>query len=85
MLKLAMEWLKYAKTAEAQEAAKTTVFNAEPAFMLLRMLLKDRRSAIPVLTEEDYKHGDWASLQAHRNGRIQEIDHLLQLITFKDR
>lgn len=85
MFKIAMEWLKHAKTQEEKESARTTVLNAEPAFKLLRKLLEDRKASVPLIRDEDYQRGDWAALQAHRNGRIQEIDHLLQLLTFKER
>lgn len=85
MYKIQSEWLKYAKGEEEKEGTKQTVLNADPAFAILRKLLEDRRRAVPSITEKEYERADWAALQAHRNGRMQEIDHLLKLLTFKER
>jgi hypothetical protein len=85
MFSLAAEWLKSAKTPEEKETTKNIVLNAAPAFNLMRKLLQDRKLAISPIREEDYEKGDWAAKQAHKNGRVNEIDHLLQMITFKER
>lgn len=85
MLKLGMDWFKNARTPEEKEKVQALVLNSEPLLDLLRQILEMRKMGMTAFTEKNYENPSWAHLQAHRNGRIEEIDYLLKLLTPKER
>jgi len=84
-MKPATDWLRQAKNKADKEAVIAQLEAARPAFKLLESILLARKAGMGLFKEEDYNSPSWANLQAHRNGRTQECEWLLKLITLNDR
>ena len=67
-----------------EETLKSNIDN--PVILTLIKHLKDRKESLEAQdrTETVYDNANWANLQAHRNGRAQEIYHILQLLSFAE-
>jgi hypothetical protein len=56
----------------------------DPVLLRLIQLTKQRIEDIKASErrEQSYENASWAYLQSHRNGRAQELDYLLNLLSF---
>lgn len=86
MIRLGMDWYQNAKSPEEKEKVKTLILNSEPLLELLRGILENRKiGGMAAFTEKNYENSNWAHLQAHRNGRLEEIEYMIKMLTLKDR
>lgn len=86
MVKIGIDWLRYAKGEEEKQKIRDLVVNSEPILKLIKDILEERRTAnMQEFTEKNYENASWAHLQAHRNGRLEEIAYLIKLMTIKER
>lgn len=83
--RLALDWFKFAKDPDEKEKIKANFEAARPAFEILANILAARKAGMPLPSEEDYKTASWDNLQAHRNGRNEELNWLVKLINPRDR
>lgn len=67
-----------------EELMKNAAFN--PVLKRLVQILKDRKEQLEALprSEDSYDSPSWSHLQAHRNGRAQELQFILQLLSFAE-
>ena len=83
--RLPMPWLKNLKPgSEEYKAVKQTVESSFTVLDRLNSIVEERFSEIQrqEASEEPYKSSDWASLQAHRNGRKEELLFIKELLSF---
>lgn len=87
MFKYSTDWFRgVEQNAEEKEKIQNSLADAERAFEILRKIIRKRLDGLPSPSENDYaRAAEWSHLQAHRNGRVQEMINLLKLITPKDR
>jgi hypothetical protein len=67
-----------------EEVMKNAAFN--PVILRLIEILKDRKESIEAKprNEDIYENPSWSHLQAHLNGRAQEIQYIIQLLSFAE-
>lgn len=77
---ISTEW--YFRCGNDAERAnrKGLVDSSTPVLALLKDMASKRKEDLQNVRESDYDTGEWAYLQAHRNGRIEELDRLIKLI-----
>lgn len=76
--------LWYTNKDITEEVMKNAAFN--PVILHLIKMLQDRKEAIEskARTEDIYDNPSWSFLQAHQNGRAQELNFILQLLSFAE-
>ena len=77
------EWFIYGKanTPEEKEALKKAIVGANYILGILKSIIVARKKAIGNVKESVYATDNWAYLTAHRNGRHEELDHMLNLLS----
>lgn len=67
-----------------EETLKNNVAN--PILLELMAHLKERKESLEAQdrTEDTYDKASWSHLQAHRNGRAQELHYIIQLLSFAE-
>lgn len=67
----------------AKEDLEKTLRNSAVAFNKLLEILEDRKRQLDTSEiREDYQSPSWSHKQAHRNGRRQELQDTIDLLTF---
>lgn len=85
-MRLASDWVRGTKTLEQKQEIYNQVVGSYKALELLKgIIFKRRDNLIGSPSEDDYKNTSWANLQAHRNGRLQELDYIIKLLTISDK
>lgn len=76
-------WFKNPDDREAIENA----INHSPAFKRLREIVENKLQEVLVkeFNIETYKQLDWAYVQAHINGQVQELNFILNLLDQGDK
>jgi len=77
---LSVEWYRNCKNDEDRRKRKSVVLGASDTLEVLQELTEARKAELSVAREPDYNNSAWAYWQAHRNGRLEELDRLLQLL-----
>ena len=77
---LSVEWYRGCNSDDARKTRKGLVSSSPPVREVLEDIANSRRDDLLRLREADYNAGSWAYLQAHRNGRLEELDRLLELL-----
>lgn len=72
----------YNNDATDKEKAKTRamLIEAAPAFERLKLILKQRYEAVQTVATSDYTSPNWGYEQAHKNGRMQELQDLFKIL-----
>jgi len=67
-----------------EETLKSNIDN--PVILTLIKTLRERQASLEAQdrTETIYDNAAWSHLQAHRNGRAQELNFILQLLSFAE-
>lgn len=81
---LGTDWLRKSTTPEERDSTTSMVRTAKPTLDVLLEIIKTRRQAIERSTEADYVNASWPYLQAHKNGRCQELDYIISLIDLNE-
>jgi hypothetical protein len=87
MLKYSTEWFRgVEQNAEEKEKVIAALADAEAAFKILRKIIARRLESFPSPSQNDYaRAAEWSHMQAHRNGRLEELNFLTKLMSPKDR
>jgi hypothetical protein len=74
--------LKGCHTEEEKEKRKQVIRSSREFIVLLISILKDRYETIERKgrKEEDYQSEGWVFLQAFRNGKIAELEEIVELL-----
>lgn len=78
-----IEWVKHLKRGTKEyEEFKSLVRNSTTILDRLSDILKEQMDALETseLSEKQYDQSNWAMLQAHRNGKKQQIVATLALL-----
>ena len=81
---LATDWTKRCDSPEDKAATEQAIRQAGPILEILRETLVSRAESIKKTDEKDYTKASWSHFQAHRNGRHEELDYVIKLLTLKD-
>ena len=76
---LSVEWYVGCATEEQRQRRKEIVLSSRSVLEVLKTYLEHRKNGLSV-KEEDYNVASWAYLQAHRNGKTEELDRLIKFI-----
>ena len=79
MTNLVIRWTQHIPEKEEKEKFAKSVLSSLPLRRLKQILLEELE-ALDRPTEADYESPSWAYLQAHRNGRVQQIRSLLTML-----
>jgi hypothetical protein len=77
---ISTEWYVGCSTEADRAKRRALVETSEPLLDVLSKVISNRRKTIENVRETDYDIGGWAYLQAHRNGRLEELDRLETLV-----
>ena len=77
---LSSEWYRGCETDEARRSRKGLVAASTPVLDVLYALVEGRKAELLGVREQDYDAAAWSHKQAHRNGRIEELDRLSTLL-----
>lgn len=82
-VKYGAEWFIQgkARTPEEKESLIKLIDGASHVLGILKRILHSRKHAIGNPKEAEYSKENWAFLTAHRNGRHEELDHILKLLS----
>lgn len=76
---MGVEWFFGCSTEEERSRRREIVLSSYSILKVLKEYLENKKNTLS-MREEDYDVAAWAFLQAHRNGRIDELDRLIKLI-----
>jgi hypothetical protein len=77
---LALQWYAGCSTDREREARYALLTGSSPAFDVLLALLEKEKLDLLTVRDSDYSDSAWACKQAHRNGRLDELDRLVGLL-----
>lgn len=77
---LVVQWLTGCQTEKERDARRSLLLGADPAFRVLLAIIEQGREDLLACREADYNDSAWACKQAHRNGRLEELDRLSYLL-----
>ena len=80
--KISTEWLK-GLSEEEKESFKKTLLNSDFILDKLREILYNRCQEKESTKISDYDKASWSHYQAHKNGAIDELKTVINLITFE--
>lgn len=78
---LASDWFRKTSDPDDKKATEQAIRQAGPVLEILRELLTNRLRNISRPKEETYTNPSWAYFQAHRNGRIEDLEYVIKLVT----
>jgi hypothetical protein len=78
---LAIDWFRKISNQEDKKATEQAIRQAGGVLEILKDLLETRLRSISKTNEDDYDSPSWAYLQAHKNGRIQDLEYVIRLLT----
>jgi hypothetical protein len=81
---ISLQWTKHLKTESERKDFEKTLRNSSYTMRRIRdilaeMLVEEQKAKISL---KDYQGGDWAYKQAHRNGRVENLNRCLELFNF---
>lgn len=76
---MGVEWYFGCANEDDRERRRDVVLSSYSILKVLKEYLTNKKDTLS-MREEDYDVAAWAYLQAHRNGRIDELDRLIKLI-----
>lgn len=76
---MAVEWYFGCANETDRERRRDVVLSSYSILKVLKEYLENKKETLS-MREEDYDVAAWAFLQAHRNGRVEELDRLIKLI-----
>ena len=82
--KLATVWTQGVKEQKQREDFETTVRNSTVALGRLYEILEEQEKSIMSQSSlsSDYSQTDWAFKQAHRNGQLETLRKIKELLEF---
>lgn len=81
---LSLQWTSHLKTAKEKEDFEATLRHSLSVLTRLKTILGEKRELLEGQegSDEQYSSPSWTFLQAHRNGRKQELKELTELLSF---
>lgn len=83
-LRINVDWIKWLKTKEDQQAFVDTLTSSPVTTRLVEILL-EKKQQVETFKEVDYKSHSWAYLCADRNGYTRAINEMLDLLSIKEK
>jgi len=80
-MSLAADWFRQISDPDDRVAREQAIRQAGPILEILKDLLTNRLRTASQMREASYEHPSWAYLQAHRNGRIEDLEYVIKLLT----
>jgi len=77
---LSTEWYHRCSGDKERTARKSLVESSVPALAVLKGIAEGKREELLKVRDTDYDTPAWACKQAHWNGRIEELDRLINLL-----
>lgn len=77
---ISTEWYHRCKGRDEEQTRKNLVESSTPILAVLKSLVDQRKLELLSTRETDYDVPGWPYLQAHRNGRLEELDRLSNLL-----
>lgn len=78
---LAADWFRQTSDPDDRKTREQAIRQAGPILEILKDLLTNRLRGVSQMREAAYDNPSWAYLQAHRNGRIEDLEYVIKLLT----
>lgn len=73
-------WYSGCDNEKDRATRKGLVLSSTPILEVLKAMLERRKEEVQKVRDEDYNVAGWPYLQAHRNGKMEELDRLINLL-----
>lgn len=77
-----IDWIKKEKTPEGKKKVEGVLRNSVLALSIVYKLLEDKEKDLNSVKASDYENPSWAYLQAHKNGKLEQLQELKRLLSF---
>ena len=77
---ISTEWYEDTGSEEARKERADLVKGSSTILEVLLKIVARRRAELLVVREPDYDVHGWPFVQAHQNGRLEELDRLYKLL-----
>jgi hypothetical protein len=78
--KLGTDWYRQDKSQEERDATTQAVASAKGILDMLLARALARKAEVANTSQADYTSPSWSHLQAHKNGRLEELDYFIKMI-----
>lgn len=82
MSSIPTQWIKKEKSEEGRKRIEGILRNSVSALTLVYSLLEEKEKELSSPKTSDYENPSWAFLQAHKNGKLEQLAELKQLLEF---